>query len=62
MIITKILVFLLCLAILDVFKETYALYSAMRASVKLETTNKRVFILGVSIAYILTIIFTGLAI
>lgn len=39
----------------------YKLYCAMRDRIKMETTPTRILLCGISVAYILTIIFTGLA-
>lgn len=56
----KISVFVLVLCILNVVKEAYSLYIAMKLETKLNSTNKRVFLLGLSISYIIMTIITGL--
>lgn len=60
--IVKIFLFLLFLSILNIVKDIYAIYVAMSLREKLSLTTNRVVLLGISIAYVLTIIFTGLTI
>ena len=60
--ITKIIVFMLCLAIMNLLKEGTLFGIAISRETKFEISNNRLKILGVSIAYILTIIFTGITI
>jgi len=58
----KIIVFILCLAIMNLLREGTLFGIAINRETKFEISNNRLIILGVSIAYILTIIFTGLTI
>ena len=57
--VTKILLFILVFSILNVVREIFKFWQAMQ---KLESnmTNGRLIGLGLSIAYIVTIIITGL--
>lgn len=57
----KISVIILVLSILNVIKEIYSLYVAMEQEVSLNSSSKRVFLLGLSIAYIVMTIITGLS-
>lgn len=59
--VTKIFLFILIFAILNVLRETVKFIQAMREE-KPNMTNGRLVGLGLSIAYIITIIITGLAI
>lgn len=58
--IIKVLVFILFLAIIDVLKESTLFGIAMNREMKFDISNNRLLILAISIAYILTIIFTGI--
>lgn len=60
--ITKIIVFMLCLAIMNLLKEGALFGIAISRETKFDISNNRLIMLGVSIAYILTIIFTGITI
>lgn len=59
LIIVKIMVFMLMLAIINVCKEAFSFMVAWKKDESMGLTSKRKYILSVSIAYILTIIFTG---
>ena len=59
--ITKIFLFILVFAILNVLRETVKFIQAMREE-KPNMTDGRLVGLGLSIAYIITIIITGLTI
>lgn len=59
--ITKLLVFILILAILNVLREVFKFWQALR-NVEPNMTNRRLIFLGLSISYIITIIITGLTI
>ena len=59
--VTKIFLFILVFAILNVLRETVKFIQAMREE-KPNMTNGRLVGLGLSIAYIITIIITGLTI
>ena len=59
--IRKILIFLLMLAILVVLHYTFKVIKAFRTNTPVENTWKDSAILYSSIAYILTIIFSGLS-
>lgn len=59
--ITKIFLFILVFSILNVLRETIKFIQAMREE-KPNITNGRLLGLGLSIAYIITIIITGLTI
>jgi hypothetical protein len=59
--ITKIFLFILIFAILNVLRETVKFIQAMREE-KPNMTDGRLVGLGLSIAYIITIIITGLTI
>ena len=58
--VTKILVFILVFAILNLFKESFQFYRSLRLGIT-DMTNWRLLGIGLSIAYIITIIFTGIA-
>ena len=60
MIKSMILCFILVLAILNLFKEGYRFYIALRKEDKYESDNVRTILTFSSIAYIITIIFFGL--
>ena len=67
LIINKILIILLFLAILNTLRHTYYFVQTWFTAteeepVKYRLSNKSLFLLGVSIAYILTAIFTGIKI
>ncbi len=59
MIVTKILIFILMMAILNVLKEAFRFYVAFSSQQKYESSVLRSVITMLSIAYILTIIFCG---
>ena len=59
--VTKIFFFILIFSILNVLRETVKFIQAMREE-KPNMTNGRLIGLGLSIAYIITIIITGLTI
>lgn len=56
----KLVVFVLCFAILNIFREGITFYQCYKKVEKYEISNKRMFGLWASISYILTIIFTGI--
>jgi hypothetical protein len=58
--VTKVIVFILIFAILNLIKESFQFYRALRLGVS-DMTKPRLWGIGLSIAYILTIIFTGIA-
>lgn len=60
-IIQKILFFLFCLSTLNIGKHIFNLILELRKEQpeRIKVTKKELFILGLSISYILTIIFTG---
>ena len=60
MIKSMILCFILVLAILNLIKEGYRFYIALRKEDKYESDNVRTILTFSSIAYIITIIFFGL--
>ena len=57
---SMILCFILVLAILNLIKEGYRFYTALRKEDKYESDNVRTVLTFSSIAYIITIIFFGL--
>lgn len=57
---SMILCFILVLAILNLFKEGYRFYIALRKEDKYESDNVRTILTFSSIAYVITIIFFGL--
>ena len=57
--VTKIVIFILIFSILNVLREGFLFYKALRLN-KLEMARARLIGLGLSIAYIFTIIFTGI--
>lgn len=57
--ITKLMVFVLIFAILNIIKEGFSFYKSLRVG-ESNMTKTRMWGLGLSIAYILTIIFTGM--
>lgn len=59
MIIIKLLTFLLVFAILIVIREIWSVIKAYYLTQKNNITTTRLIGLGLSIAYIITIIFTG---
>lgn len=59
--VTKILLFILIFAILNVLREIFKFRQAMKEE-QANMTNPRLVGLGLSIAYIITIIITGLTI
>ena len=58
--IIKLFVFLLIFAILFVFREAFFLFKCFYMSQPFTTTKTRLITLGISIAYIITIIITGI--
>lgn len=60
MIKSMILCFILIMAILNLVKEGYRFYIALRKEDKYESDNVRTILTFSSIAYIITIIFFGL--
>jgi hypothetical protein len=57
--VTKILVFILVFAILNLLKEGFGFYRSLRLG-ESDMTTPRLWGIGLSIAYIITIIFTGI--
>ena len=57
--VTKIFVFVLIFAILNIIKEGFLFYRSLRIG-ESDMTSKRLWGIGLSLAYILTIIFTGI--
>lgn len=57
--VTKILVFILVFAILNLLKEGFEFYRSLRIG-ESDMTTPRLWGIGLSIAYIITIIFTGI--
>ncbi len=57
---SMILCFVLVMAILNIIKEGYRLYSALKNEEKYESDTTRTILTFSSIAYIITIIFFGL--
>ena len=60
MIKSMILCFVLVMAILNIIKEGYRFYSALKNEEKYESDTTRTILTFSSIAYIITIIFFGL--
>ena len=65
--INKILMLIFCLSCLNVFRRLYYFiqtwfYSTLDQPVKYKLTNNELFLLGLSIAYILTVFSTGIKI
>lgn len=59
LIVEKILVFMLVMSVLDVIKECFTFVIAIYKETKMDITDKRLWMLAVSISYIFTIIITG---
>lgn len=57
--VTKILVFILIFSILNILKEGFMFYKALLNNHS-NMTTKRLWGIGLSLAYIFTIIFTGI--
>lgn len=57
--VTKIIVFVLIFSIINLLKEGFNFYRSLRRGQN-DMTNKRLWGIGLSLAYILTIIFTGI--
>ena len=57
----KILLFLLVLSVLNVLREGFKFWQALRAE-KPNMTDRRLLFLGLSLSYIMTIIITGLTV
>jgi hypothetical protein len=57
--VTKLIVFILIFSIINILKECFMFYRALRLGTN-DMTNKRLWGIGLSLAYILTIIFTGI--
>ncbi len=55
----KISIFILCFAILDIFREGVTFYQCFVKLEKYEISKNRMFGLWAAISYIITIIFTG---
>ena len=60
MIKSMILCFILIMAVLNLIKEGFRFYTALRNENKYESSNLRTLLTFSSIAYIITIIFFGL--
>ena len=60
MLITKLLLFILFLSIIDIIKELFYFCMCFRYGKEYKINNTRTILLWVSTAYILTIIFKGL--
>lgn len=58
--ISKIIIFILCFAILNVFREIGRFIQCYRKLEKYEIATNRMLWLWASISFILTIIFTGI--
>lgn len=59
LVVTKILVFILSMAVLDVLYECFQFWRDFKLSQKISITRKREIILAMAISYIITIVFTG---
>lgn len=59
LIITKLLIFAICFASLDIVREIYTFIQCYRKLEPYEISDKRMIGLWISISYILTIILTG---
>jgi hypothetical protein len=59
LIITKLLIFAICFASLDIVREIYTFIQCYRKLEPYEISDKRMLGLWISISYILTIILTG---
>lgn len=59
--VTKIIVFILIFSILFLIKEGYIFYHSFKTGKK-DMTSFRLFGIGLSLSFILTIIFTGILI
>lgn len=57
--VTKIVVFILIFAILNILKEGFLFYRSLRIGER-DMTKMRLWGIGLSLAYIFTIIFTGI--
>lgn len=57
--VTKLIIFILIFAILNVIREGFEFYRSLKLK-ELKMTNARLWGIGLSVAYILTIIFTGI--
>lgn len=55
---TKVLIFILIFTILNIIREGFSFYVSLKTGEK-DMTNARLWGIGLSIAYIFTIIFTG---
>lgn len=56
----KILIFILCFSVLDIIREAYFLLKSVETKQSYRSSKLKVFFLGASISYLLTIIFTGI--
>lgn len=59
-IVNKIMIFILVLCIVDVIREAFSFIGAWVRNTQMTVTDKRGWLLALSLAYIFTIIFTGL--
>ena len=57
--VTKVLIFILIFSILNLLKEGFMFYKSLMER-RNNMTNSRLWGVGLSLAYILTIIFTGI--
>lgn len=57
---TKLVIFVLCIAILNLLRETFTLYQCYKNLEEYKIDSKRLMGLWASIAYIITIIITGI--
>lgn len=57
--ISKIIIFIFILSSLNIIKEIYSLCMAIKNDSEMHITNKGVFILGLSISYVLMTLITG---
>ena len=58
--VTKIMTFILIFSILNLIKEGFSFYKSLKKGYS-DMTTKRLWGIGLSFAYILTIIFTGIS-
>lgn len=56
--VTKLIVFILIFSIINLLKEGFNFYRSLRIG-RNDMTDRRLWGIGLSLAYILTIIFTG---
>ena len=60
LLVNKILVFILCLAVVDIVREWINFLASFSRNTKMAMTKERGWLLALSLAYVGTIIFTGL--